>query len=304
MLGALFSAGSSLLGGLLGQKSAKKAQKQQIKASKEQALMAKQASDEANATQLKIADQNVALQKEFAQNGVQWKAKDSLAAGVHPLFGLGAQTTSFSPVSVGSSTPSYYGDSSRTPDMSMANAVSNMGQDIGRAIDATQTQAQRLLTGFQLERAKLENDLLRVNIARQSQATNPSMPSANQPWLIDGQGSTATTGETGRGITLTNQGHDPVPINEVSYTWDGKGLTPQFSKDLADRMDENWIGSTLWGWKNYGKPSLGLEGLKPSQKEYPLPPGMHWGWDQGHFRYVPTKNFIPGSHKERRSFLR
>lgn len=41
--------------------------------------------------------QNVAYQKEFAQKGVQWKVEDAKKAGLHPLFALGANTTSFAP---------------------------------------------------------------------------------------------------------------------------------------------------------------------------------------------------------------
>jgi uncharacterized protein YnzC (UPF0291/DUF896 family) len=37
---------------------------------------------------------NVAMQKEFAQKGIQWKVNDAKAAGVHPLAALGAQTHS------------------------------------------------------------------------------------------------------------------------------------------------------------------------------------------------------------------
>lgn len=68
-----------------------------------------------------IANQNIALQKEFAQSGIQWKVEDAKKAGIHPLFALGANTHSFSPVSVGSN---YQG------------AFSDMGADISRAIQS------------------------------------------------------------------------------------------------------------------------------------------------------------------------
>lgn len=43
---------------------------------------------------------NIAHQKEFAQNAVQWKVEDAKKAGLHPLYALGANTTSFSPIPV------------------------------------------------------------------------------------------------------------------------------------------------------------------------------------------------------------
>lgn len=44
---------------------------------------------------LKIANQNIAYQKEFAKSGIQWRTEDAQAAGIHPLFAMGAQTSSF-----------------------------------------------------------------------------------------------------------------------------------------------------------------------------------------------------------------
>ncbi len=40
---------------------------------------------------------NYEQQKEFAQNAVQWRTEDAQAAGVHPLYAMGASTTSFQP---------------------------------------------------------------------------------------------------------------------------------------------------------------------------------------------------------------
>lgn len=287
MLGALIGAGTSLLGGLLGNKSAKKAQKAQIKASQQQAALAKQASDEANATQLRIAAENVQHQKDFAQQGIQWKVKDSLAAGIHPLFGLGAATTSFAPVSVGSSTPSYYGDPSRTADMSMANAVSNMGQDIGRAVDATQTIAQKAMTAFQLERAKLENDLLRVNINKSVASSNPPFPGPSNSYLMDGQGATqGLINEQAQDRVVTNPGapgNEPGSINELGWVKTKNGYAPVFSKDMADRMDENWPASIGFAMRNYVAPLWG-GGSKPPASP---PKGTEWSWNG--LEYVPKK---------------
>lgn len=41
--------------------------------------------------------ENIKYQKEFAKNALQWKVADAKKAGVHPLFGLGATTGSFTP---------------------------------------------------------------------------------------------------------------------------------------------------------------------------------------------------------------
>lgn len=136
MIPALISAGASLLGGLFG----------------------KSASDEA-------AAKNAALQKEFAQNSLQWKAEDARKAGIHPLYAMGASGYSAS--------PSYVGDTS------LPSAMASAGQDISRAIDATRDPASRVgaftktMQDLQLTRMGLENELLASQIAKVRQAGHP-----------------------------------------------------------------------------------------------------------------------------------
>lgn len=77
----------------------------------------------------KAAGINRDMQRDFAQKGVRWKVEDAKAAGIHPLYALGASTHSF--------TPSFVGD------QSLGNAVADMGQDISRAMHATRTEEER-----------------------------------------------------------------------------------------------------------------------------------------------------------------
>lgn len=46
---------------------------------------------------------NANLQREFAQNSIQWKVQDAIKAGLHPLAALGASGYSASPVQVDNS---------------------------------------------------------------------------------------------------------------------------------------------------------------------------------------------------------
>lgn len=144
------------------------------------------------------ADKQADLQKDFAQKGIQWKVKDAKAAGIHPLYALGANTVSYSPVSVGQ------------PDLGA------MGADIGQAIDRVSTapeKAQGALGALALERAGLENDLLRAQIQRArintaGQVAGPILaPTTNQQmtehpdWVVGnpelGQRSEDAYGEVG-----------------------------------------------------------------------------------------------------------
>lgn len=54
----------------------------------------KKAQRDANARIDYANAQNNATQREFAQNGIQWKVEDAKKAGIHPLYALGASTAS------------------------------------------------------------------------------------------------------------------------------------------------------------------------------------------------------------------
>lgn len=122
-------------------------------------------------SQEQMAANNIALQREFAQSGIQWKVADAKAAGIHPLFALGAQTHSFSPVSVG--------------DVPGTN-FSGIGQDIGRAINATRTQTQRneavvrTVQDLEIAGKELDNQIKATTVASQVQRlrqnANPPFP--------------------------------------------------------------------------------------------------------------------------------
>lgn len=202
MLGALLGAGASILGSVLGNKSAKKA-----------------------------ADQQYQHQKEFAQSGIQWKVKDAEKAGIHPLYAMGAQTTSYQPTSVG-------GTDFGIPDA---------GQNIGRAIDATRTtngKANALaLTAsqIQLEGLRLDNELKRTQLASAAALAAQSsigLPSPFTRHAIPGQGSTPQTDDGS--VPLMHSAREP------QYTTNLRGFgsdiqpSPRFSdaQSYEDRYGE------------------------------------------------------------------
>lgn len=61
-------------------------------------------------------DKNYAMQKEFAQHGIRWRVKDAKAAGLHPLYAIGANPSQATPITVG--TPDFSGGGSDGPDLS------------------------------------------------------------------------------------------------------------------------------------------------------------------------------------------
>lgn len=114
--------------------------------------------------------QNIANQMLFAKNAIQWKVQDAQKAGIHPLFALGASTQGFNNV-VG--------------DTSLGSAISDAGQNIGRAVSATGDQESKALllksAQLEVEGKGLDNDIKRAELAAKNRLVGqpgspPAMP--------------------------------------------------------------------------------------------------------------------------------
>jgi hypothetical protein len=112
----------------------------------------------------------MAMEKEFAQNGLSWKIADAAKNNISPLAALGATGASYNPVgTVGDIAPvSPYTVASRH--------VADMGQNISRAISAQASPEEKTLQRLDIIHRQKENDLLdtqiansRLNILKQSQ---------------------------------------------------------------------------------------------------------------------------------------
>lgn len=251
---------------------------------------------------------NYEHQKEFAQNGIRWKVADAKAAGLHPLAALGASTASYSPSAV-------IGDS---PDYSF---LKDMGQGIDRAMDAKATQRERAereqkenalfneeLKGKQLQNQETETRIqsmkwdMTMELARnaaqsaRTQQQVPAMPSlAPDGSLMPGQGNaTSFSGiETKPAEIVTNEpgrpGQERGSVTELGFTRtnDG-GYAPVMSSDAKDRLDDDFIGSSLWHLRNSLPAAFDSERVMPPRSW--LPKGTEWRFDvrRGAFYPVPS----------------
>lgn len=220
--------------------------------------------------QSSMADRNAALQREFAQHGVRWRVADAQAAGIHPLFALGMQPIQASPSMVG-------GDSS------LFEGLSRAGQDIGRAIDSTRTEDERVnsrMEALALERSELQNELLRSQIARMNQQATPPTPGDN--YLIPGQTSSGLIEQKPLEVIAPNPGRlsqEPGALSDVGFIRTDTGLKPVPGKDAKERIEDNLIEETLWSLRNTLLPRfLGGQVNKPPHGS--LPPGAYdWRWN-------------------------
>lgn len=184
----------------------------------------------ANRNARRQAAQQEQLQREFAQNSIQWKTADAKAAGLHPLYAMGAASTPYSPIT--------YSDS-------MGPALASAGQSVARGYQAAYNQSNknreynksisdssfmRRMAQDQmiLEQQKLKAEINFVNIsaaARARQAGN-----SQQDVTVDGLSSDLAQN---RGET------DVVP----------KELTPNRPGSPAIEAGENplWVSEKLGG---------------------------------------------------------
>jgi len=169
--------------------------------------------------QLDIANMNVDLQKEFAQQGIRWKVADAKAAGLHPLAALGTNTTSFSPVSV------YGGGGS-----DMGSTLAGMGQNVADAIARQSTDDERKLQGYKLEQERLrmeQIDLQNQGLRRELNTLNttPAFPPLNE---VPGQPGVNTHGLAGQGDLSYNPGYvnEPNKVPTSSAVGRSAGTRP------------------------------------------------------------------------------
>lgn len=216
-------------------------------------------------------------QREFAQSGIQWKVSDAKAAGIHPLYALGAGTTSYAPQHVGGS------DS----------GISAAGQHLGRAINATSTLGQRntafnrATQNLTLERMELENQLLKSKIATSNQVSMPPAPGGAM--LIDGQPGSGLINEQPmkrQSSSVSRPYQEAGAVTDLGYTKTKNGYMPVMSEDAKKRLDDDFIGMLSWNIRNRLLPTLGINQSFPNVK---LPKGYMWHYDEIQQQYRPIK---------------
>ncbi len=255
------------------------------------------------------ARKQVELQREFAQNGIRWKVADAKAAGLHPLAALGAQTTSYQPVQVG--------------DTSLGSSLSEMGQNIGRAVDATMTRREReeqqrrndLIQGMQLanQEAELKSRLastasqIKLNDAHaryfEAMASVAGQP-RNPPFPVGGaMTALQETPKQIKQIDINQAGTENAVGDSDRYLENRDGtlsIAPGKEHSLAAQDMDIPLGGNMynmaWMYDTYLKPWAAgfLPGYKPRETVYK---GQVYRYRRYTGRMHPTGIFIKKSGK-------
>lgn len=223
------------------------------------------------------------------QRAYQWKAnqlqtmvKDAKAAGIHPLAALGGNVSYGSPASVGTA-----------PVADMR----GMGQSIGRAVAATATNHERKMMDLQLENQTLDNEMKRLQVTQERRRlagqVGPGMP--DQVETIPSQ------------VTSHAKGHPQLEAGSITSTGFARtaqgGLTPIPSRDVKERIEDQFIPETIWAAQNYIGPMLGDRRNRPPNKL--LPPGYaDWKWSTRDFQWKPVRKKWESGKQKVNEFLR
>lgn len=275
MLGSIIGAVGNLVGGLVGSSS----QDEQI-------------------------DKQIAAQKAFAKTGIRWRTRDALAAGIHPLYAMGANTPSFNPIGVGGNP--------------LGEGIAAAGNEIARGIQAKGTSVERAYNAkimqLQLQRGELENQLLASRLARENSPTQrqPAMPLVG-PSINERFGITAADGDTTPiperfGGTVPSAPNlvvntplerimdpdapyrEPGAVAEGAWVRTPGGMAPSPSYDFNERAEDVFGPDIGWSWRNMVLPNV----YRDPQRLPPLGDdlrrqGYRWEWSTFYQEYQLVK---------------
>lgn len=229
------------------------------------------------------AKKDRSMQREFAQNSIQWKVADAKKAGVHPLYALGSMPITPSP-------SSWDGG---------ASSMSSMGQNISRALMANRDRRERVaiaaeeartrkqadaLFDQQLRKNELDMEYTRSLIARNNSAQlGPPAPSTSPaPGSVVLGPARVEVGSIGA------PERSPGAITDRQFQHrSGGGLGYVPSEQAKERMEDDAFQELGWFWRNNIMPNFERRAEEyPSTRDFPLPRNQRWEWDffrQGFF---------------------
>lgn len=241
-------------------------------------------------------NKNWSRQKKMAQNQIQWRVADAKAAGVHPLYALGAPTMSFS--------PSMHDGG--------AGAMSQLGQDLSRAKMAAMDRREReaaanaaaiesnarvandtARTKAEVMESSARTDLLRSQIGRLNSAqVGPPSPTLDSSvgGRVQPEPSRPTIGHP------NNPAREPGSITEYRFSQLPNGdLAIVPSTEWSGMVDEMLSPQGMgWTWRNNIVPFFNPNYFpRPDPSQHPPRPGYEWRFNGRVFRQYPIRRQRP-----------
>lgn len=218
------------------------------------------------------ADIDRSMAREFAKNGVTWKATDARRAGLDPLAAMGS-TTLYSPTGQAISAPSANFDT-RGPDN---NWLQNMGQDLGTAFSRFMNKRERELQikGQQLDveykeiRNAMANDEL---LKQQTQAPVDSGIGTGVESVTASQRESTRPGN--RGLA-----HAVPPLHQQFI--DKKGRLKTTYSQAASEPAESSPGLTIEETADFVVDRIRSFFKRDPYPSVPPPKGKKWKWVRG-----------------------
>lgn len=233
-----------------------------------------------------INDQNYMAQKEFAQKGIQWRAEDAKAAGLHPMAALGSAGASF--------TPSFQTFTGSGSGGNLFDTVE--GQNTGRAARAGMSDQDRELHALAVRRGQLENQLLEGQITQlwssiMGQPSNPPAPGpgvsrppskSGQVVITPSQQESSKVGDPG-----STAGHTPAmrPV-DIAPGASMELINP----DIAEALEGYGIlqAPIAAGIHAYRGTRKAIDRMRPPAASL-LPPTHEWKWSLSNRAWVPVR---------------
>lgn len=190
-------------------------------------------------------DREYERQKEFAENGIRWKVEDAKAAGIHPIYAIGANTATYSPQAA-------VGDDF---------GISEAGQNIARSIEAKQTaeerkannrvsrtvgEAQANYYNSAARRQDAEADLIGQRSVREAlddiRADTIGQQVASSSRAIRTQQLPPSMPRTDNKNPNGNQGFDePTPRYDFEFGLNGKRVAIAHSQTMHDKYEDMFL---------------------------------------------------------------
>lgn len=224
-------------------------------------------------------------QERYARHGIQWRVEDATKAGIHPLYAIGAQTPSYSPVSM---------DMPATSDV---RSLLDLGQGLSSFSKLTSSR-EREIQSLQLRAAQLDVQDKELDVRRKASElalfNSPGRPPSYDPGSTSSQpiaGQSSVNGLISEKPMERSPSYPGSPHQEPGskvfqgFARTSTGWMPIPSKDIKESIEDQVVPELVTGARMYFGPNF-----KPDPPAgVQVPRGHKLVWNPVMFEYQLKK---------------